>query len=102
MREGTAMPGDPVTDAIAFFREGEFAKAEASCAIILQRNPGHAEANHLLGALRFQQGRTAEAIDFLKRAAASPVATADMHNHLGSAYYRLGRKEEARDCFERA
>lgn len=96
------MPGDPVTDAIAFFREGELAKAEASCAVILQRNPGHAEANHLLGAIRFQQGRTAEAIGFLRHAAASPVATADMHNHLGSAYYRLGRKEEARDCFERA
>ena len=25
-----------------------------------------------------------------------------MHNHLGSAYYRLGQKPEARDCFERA
>src|SRR6266566_818962 len=93
---------DPLSDAVEFFRRGDIGKAEASCAIILHRNPGHAEANHLLGAIRFQQGRTAEAISFLKRAAASPLATAEMHNHLGSAHYRLGHREEARDCFERA
>ena len=96
------MAEDPLSQAIAFFREGDPAKAEASCVIILQRNPGHAEANHLLGAIRFQQGRTAEAITFLKRAAASPLATAEIYNHLGSAHYRSGQREEAQDAFERA
>jgi type II protein arginine methyltransferase len=96
------MAEDPLSHAITFFRDGDLAKAEASCAIILQRNPGHAEANHLLGAIRFQQGRTAEAIAFLKRAAASPLATAEIYNHLGSAHYKLGERKEARDAFERA
>ena len=96
------MAEDPLSQAIAFFRDGDPAKAEASCVIILQRNPGHAEANHLLGAIRFQQGRTAEAITFLKRAAASPLATAEIYNHLGSAHYRSGQREEAQDAFERA
>src|SRR5438105_1684263 len=96
------MPADPVAEAVDFFRQGQLDKAEASCAIILQRNPAHAAANHLLGAIRFQQGRTADAISFLKRATASPIATADMHNHLGSAYFRLGDKEAARESFERA
>lgn len=99
-RSGHVM--DPLSTAIECFRRGDLAGAENSCEVVLRRNPGHAEANHLLGAIRFQQGRTDEAISFLKRAIASPLATAEMHNHLGSAYYKLGQKHEARDCFERA
>jgi len=57
------------------------------------RDPEHAEANHLLGAMRFQRGKFEEALAFLKRAAASPRATAEMHNHLGSAFNMLaGRR----------
>lgn len=99
-RSGCVM--DPLSTAIECFRRGDLAGAEANCGGVLQRNSGHAEANHLLGAVRFQQGRTKDAIGFLKRAAASPLATAEMHNHLGAAYYKLGQKPEARDCFERA
>jgi protein arginine N-methyltransferase 7 len=96
------MPQGTLSEAIESFRRGDLQNAEANCELVLQLNPGHAEANHLLGAVRFQQGRTKEALSFLKRATASPLATAEMHNHLGSAYYRLGQKPEARDCFERA
>ena len=96
------MRQDPLSDAVEFFRRGDVQKAEAGCAVVLQRNPAHAEANHLLGAIRFQQGKPDEAITFLKRACASPLATADMHNHLGSAWYKLGDKEAARESFQRA
>jgi Flp pilus assembly protein TadD len=96
------MPQGTLSEAIELFRQGDVQNAAANCELLLQRNPGHAEANHLLGAIRFQQGSTEEAVSLLKRAVASPLATAEMHNHLGSAYYRLGRKPEARDCFERA
>src|SRR5207248_1728457 len=96
------MQPDPLSQAIEHFRSERLDAAEEQCRFVLDRAPEHAEANHLLGAIRFQQGRTEEAATFLKRAAASPRATAEMHNHLGSAFNRLGRKDEAAQAFERA
>ena len=96
------MQPDPLSQAIEHFRSGRLDEAEERCRVVLGRDPEHAEANHLLGAMRFQRGLYEEALAFLKRAAASPHATAEMHNHLGSAFNRLGRKEEAAQAFERA
>ena len=96
------MQPDPLSQAIEHFRSGRLDEAEERCRVVLGRDPEHAEANHLLGAMRFQQGKIEEALAFLKRAAASPRATAEMHNHLGSAFNRLGRKDEAAQAFERA
>ncbi len=96
------MQPDPLTQAIEHFRSGRLHEAEERCRVVLGRDPEHAEANHLLGAMRFQRGMNEEALAFLKRAAASPRATAEMHNHLGSAFNMLGRKDEAAQAFERA
>src|SRR5260370_12401296 len=96
------MQPDPLTQAIEHFRSGRLHEAEERCRVVLGHDPEHAEANHLLGAMRFQQGMNEEALAFLKRAAASPHATAEIHNHLGSAFNRLGRKDEAVQAFERA
>jgi len=96
------MQPDPLSQAIEHFRFGRLKEAEACCRVVLGRDPEHAEANHLLGAMRFQRGMNEEALAFLKRAAASPHATAEIHNHLGSAFNRLGRKDEAAQAFERA
>jgi len=96
------MQPDPLSQAIEHFRSGRIKEAEERCRVVLGRDPEHAEANHLLGAIRFQQDKIEDALAFLKRAAASPRATAEMHNHLGSALRRLGRKDEAARAFERA
>jgi hypothetical protein len=96
------MQPDPLSQAIEHFRAGRLKEAEERCRVVLGRDPEHAEANHLLGAMRFQRGMNEEAVAFLKRAAASPRATAEMHNHLGSAFNRLGRKDEAAQAFQRA
>jgi type II protein arginine methyltransferase len=96
------MLSDPLSQAIEHFKAGRLAESEECCRVVLERNPSHALANHLLGAIRFQQGKTEDAIAFLKRAVASPQATAEMHNHLGSAFNKLGRKDEAAQAFERA
>src|SRR5712671_2445124 len=97
-----SMQPDPLSQAIEHFRSGRIKEAEERCRVVLGRDPEHAEANHLLGAIRFQQDKIEDALAFLKRAAASPRATAEMHNHLGSALRRLGRKDEAARAFERA
>ncbi len=96
------MSADPLFQAYEHFHAGRLEEAEATCRIVLGQDPDSAEANHFLGAIRFQQGKAEEALEFLKRAAASPRATAEMHNHLGAALYKLGRKDGAMEAFERA
>ena len=87
---------------MSIFKSGRLGEAEERCTVMLNRNPEYAEANHLLGAIRFQQGKTEEALAFLKRATASPGATAEMHNNLGAVLNKLGQKEAAIAAFERA
>ncbi|HEY4265873.1 MAG TPA: tetratricopeptide repeat protein [Micropepsaceae bacterium] len=96
------MQTDSLSQAYEHFKSGHFDAAEERACDLLDANPAHAEANHLLGAIRFQQGRIEESLAFLKRAAASPRATAELHNNLGAVLSKLGRKDEAVAAFERA
>ncbi len=96
------MQSDPLSQAFEHFHYGRLDEAEERCSVLLDRNPDSAEANHLLGAIRFQQGRSEEALALLKRATASPGATAEMHNNLGGVLYKLGQKQAAIEALERA
>ena len=80
------MQTDPLQQAYEHFQAGRLDQAEASCRVVLGPNPEHAEANHFMGAIRFQQGKPDEALAFLKRAVASPSANAEMHNKIGRAH----------------
>jgi SAM-dependent methyltransferase len=96
------MQTDLLSQAHEHFKSGRLEEAEERARELLSRNPDYAEANHLLGAIRFQQGRVEESLAFLKRAAASPRASAELHNNLGAVLSKLGRKDEAIAAFERA
>jgi Flp pilus assembly protein TadD len=76
--------------------------AERHCKAVLDRNPDHADINHLLGAIRFQQGNLEEALTHLKRATVWPGATAEYHNNLGCVLFKLGQRDGAIAAFERA
>src|SRR5882762_5836566 len=96
------MESDAHSRAYDEFRLGRYDMAERHCRSVLERNPEHGEINHLLGAIRFQQGNLEEALTLLKRATVSPSATAEHHNNLGCVLFKLGRKHEAIAAFERA
>src|SRR4029079_380216 len=96
------MQPDPLSLAYQDFQFGHLDEAAERCKVVLSRNPEQAEANHLLSAIRFQQCKSEEALILLKRAAASPRATAEMHTHLGAALYNFGQTGEAIAAFERA
>jgi type II protein arginine methyltransferase len=96
------MQNDPLQQAYEHFQAGRLDQAEERCRVVLGPNPDHAEANHFMGAIRFQQGKPAEALAFLKRAVASPGASADMHNNLGAILFKLGDKDGAIAAFERS
>jgi predicted O-linked N-acetylglucosamine transferase (SPINDLY family) len=98
---------DPGTDnalrkAVDFFQQGRPDLAEAPCAQVLRRRPNDPDALHLLGTIRGQQGRLAEAVELLTRAANADPRRAEAHRLLGLALFGLGRHDEALASFARA
>lgn len=69
---------------------------------MLSLAPAHADALHLLGVLRAQQQRPAEAEALIRRAIASKQEVWAFHDSLGKVLRELGRPAEARDAFLRA
>ena len=56
------MNSDPLHEAYSHFEAGQLQDADVSCQFILVDKPDNAEAWHLLGIIRFKQGRTEEAL----------------------------------------
>jgi tetratricopeptide (TPR) repeat protein len=81
---------------------GRLAEAGQLYAQIVADNPQHADARHMLGVLRAQQGRNQEAHDLI-----APVVAGDPRNalalaNLGNVLNALRRHEEALANFDRA
>jgi predicted O-linked N-acetylglucosamine transferase (SPINDLY family) len=86
--------------AMGLHRSGRIAEAEARYRFILEREPHHFDALHLLGLLRQQQGQLADALE-LFRAALDVVPTAlPAISNYGTVLHQLGRHEEALTRFE--
>ncbi len=96
------MASSPIVQAYEFFSAGRYDEVAEACGRILAAAPLNAEANHLLGVVRFQQGRPAEGIEHLRRAAEAPDTSPEMQNNYGAVLNQLGRTEEAIAAFERA
>jgi type II protein arginine methyltransferase len=96
------MRPDPILQAFDHFRNGRYDEAADICQAFLDGNADHAEMNHLLGVIRFHQGRSADALALMKRAISAPNATAEMHNNYGAVLNKLGRIEEAIVAFNQA
>jgi tetratricopeptide (TPR) repeat protein len=88
--------------ALAAQKRGNLAEAEARYRDVLADDPGEFNANHLLGVLRFQQGRNAEALALITRALATNSNGAEAHAHCGLVLQALGRNTEALASLERA
>jgi predicted O-linked N-acetylglucosamine transferase (SPINDLY family) len=76
--------------------------AEALYLQILQAQPGHFEAQHLLGVLRAQQGRYGEAIELVGGALRTRPDSAGALTNYGLILHKLKRHAEALASFERA
>ncbi len=83
-------------------RLGRLDEAEKLLEYVLAANADSTPANHLMGAIRLHQDRVEDALPFVKRAAASSAATAEMHCILGAVLYKLGNTHEAIDAYERS
>lgn len=88
--------------AIGHHQRGQLAQAEVLYARILQVEPDHFDARHLLGVIRHQQGRSAEALDLIGAALATNPDSARALSNYGLVLYALRRFEEALISFDRA
>src|SRR3569832_1652377 len=88
--------------AVAFHRQGELERAESLYRQILEADPRRCGPRFYMGLMRLQQGRTAEACDYLGEAAQiSPTDLSVLMNY-GMALRAAGRAQEALDAFDRA
>lgn len=81
---------------------GDLASAERLCLKILNTDPRNPDANHLLGIMRFQRGRTAEALTFLDVALKAAPDVADILSHHGLVLHALAQNAEALASLEKA
>ena len=93
---------DVIRQGLALQQQGQLAEAEACYRKILEIDRHHVDANHLLGVLKAQEGRTEEALGFIEAAAgAAPNATLILMNY-GNILSEVGRHQEALSRFDRA
>jgi tetratricopeptide (TPR) repeat protein len=88
--------------ALQHHRAGEARQAEQECRRILECEPQHAQALHLLGVLAQQAGRLDEALELLRQAVVLCPGEADFHYNLGVAQQFLGQKAEAQSSYQKA
>ncbi len=88
--------------AINLHRRDMLDQAEQYYEEILAAQPDHADAKHLLGVLRHQQGRYDEAAALIGAALATHPAAVPALTNMGNVLCKLGRLEEAQASFGKA
>ncbi len=88
--------------AIAHHGAGRLAEAEAIYRRILEAQPRHPDAWHLLGVIAHQAGRSDIAVDFISRSIALNSRNPAAHANLGLALARNGQLDRAVAAYRRA
>ena len=88
--------------AISFHQKGKLAEAERLCLEILKIKPGHSDAQHMLGILRYQQGRNTEALELIAAALLTNPHAAGALLNFGNVLKALQRHEEALASYDKA
>ncbi len=91
-----------LADAIRLHQRNSLNQAGRLYEQILSKQPGHFDASHLLGVLRLQQGRTAEALGPIRTALKTNPKDAPAWSNLGTVLSKLGRFEEALESCAKA
>lgn len=88
--------------ALQHHQAGRLAEAERAYRRILQQEPDHSDALHLLGVVALQTGSLEPALQLVQRAVALRPDAAFYRTNLGQVLERLGRDDEARAAYEAA
>jgi protein O-GlcNAc transferase len=93
---------DLLAAAARYHRGGRLADAQQIYGQILQSDPHHADALHLLGVLALQSGRHDTAATLIGKAIVENAQVPAFHNNLGNALKAQGRFDDADDSYRRA
>lgn len=74
-----------VKNAMEWQHQGRLEEAESIYSRVLEINPSHADALHLLGLVYHAQGKFGEAIEVIGKAIIQAPQVADFHSNLGAA-----------------
>lgn len=88
--------------ALRHHHEGRFELAAQIYRHVLQTEPRHADAHHLLGLAAFAQNQSAAAIEHFQNAIDCNPAPAEFHHHLGAAYWATEQRQKAIDSYREA
>lgn len=88
--------------ALQHHRAGQHMAAEAGYRKVLQTEPGHADALHMLGVLAYQAGKYDEAVSLITGAGKLMAPNAGVCINLGNALQASGRLNEAVSAFQQA
>ena len=86
---------DVLAQAAELQKRGLLAEAEALYRVVLASEPENFNALHMLGVIRYEQGRHPEAIQHLAKAVRRRPQSPEAHYNLGLALFEVRRYEEA-------
>jgi len=89
-------------EGLSHHRAGRIGEARECYQALLADDPGHADANHLMGVLALQDRRWKDAVALIEKALAANAKAAPYHDHLGVAMRNQGRLTDAENCHRRA
>jgi tetratricopeptide (TPR) repeat protein/ADP-heptose:LPS heptosyltransferase len=87
---------------LALHQQGRLAQAGESYRQVLELQPEHADALHLLGVVAYQSGDPLQAVELIGRAIALNPGNANAHSNRGLALQGLTRPAEALESYDRA
>jgi len=87
---------------VGHHQAGRLDEAEKAYRQILEVQPDHPDANHLLGLIGFQTGHFEGAVPLIAKAIQHAPGNINYYNSLGAIYGDMGRLDEAVECLNRA
>jgi len=93
---------DKVNQAMALHQQGRLAEAAHIYREVLQQQPNHFHALHLLGIIAFQTRHTERAVELISKAIGLNPSVAAAHYDLGIALNSINRPDEALASFDKA
>jgi tetratricopeptide (TPR) repeat protein len=91
-----------LTKAIELHHNCRLQEAEQTYRRILQAEPNHPEALHLLGVIALQKGHHQQALELILEAIAKKPGNPQFYNNLGLTYQALDQTSKARQSFQKA
>ena len=102
MEQGAAALQSRFRQGLALHRQGDLAAAERVYLEVLDQEPRHFDAMHMLGVVALQARRTGRGVELIRKAIGFNDKVAAAHNNLGKALSDLKLSADALASFDRA